>query len=44
MKNIFLALLISFSNTYIIQAQCYDLYIKTPNKSNVKACYGGGYV
>ena len=26
-----------------LQAQCFDVYIKTPNNSNVKACYSGGY-
>jgi hypothetical protein len=25
------------------QAQCFDLYVKTPNNGNVKACTGGGY-
>lgn len=40
MKKILVTLFISFSIIYIVQAQCFDFYVKTPNSStpNVKAC------
>jgi len=38
MKKIFLIILIFFSITCVVEAQCFDFYIKTPNNSNIKAC------
>lgn len=42
MKKIIFTLIFSFSIIFI-QAQCFDLYVKTPRQNNVKACYSGGY-
>ena len=41
MKKILFVVLISLQ--YGIYGQCFDLYVQTPNNSNVKACFGLGY-
>jgi hypothetical protein len=40
-KILFLVLL--FGYHFCIFPQCFDLYVQTPNGSNVKACTSGGY-
>jgi hypothetical protein len=43
-KNIFIIIVVFLQCFSLqLQAQCFDFYIKTPLKGNVKACSSGGY-